>query len=114
MAKYFTIMHGLRGCYMPDGEPYVVMVKTRRELKEAIKSEADMVDSGATIGLSKRAIAQFAAICWRESHKKNPAYLPYCLPTKEPEQTSYSYGIFCSVASRHEFLEHEKQQESFC
>lgn len=55
--RYFTIMHGLRGCYMPDGEPYVVMVKTRRALKEAIRNEADMLDSGSTIGLSKRAIA---------------------------------------------------------
>ena len=111
MAKYFTIMHGLRGCYMPDSDPFVVMVKTRRELKSAIQSEADMLDSGETIGLSKKAIAQFAAECWREAHKAKPAYLPYCLPTKEKGQDSYSYGIFCSVESRRDYLEYLKNAE---
>lgn len=109
MAKYFTIMHGLRGCYMPDSEPYVVMAHTRRELKDAIASEADMVSSGDTIGLSKRAIAAFAAECWREAHKERPAYLPYCLPCKERGQDSYSYGIFCSVATRKEYLESQAE-----
>lgn len=107
MAKYFHISHGLRGCYMPGGEPFVVMCRTRRELKEAIAGEAAMLDSGETVGLSKRAIAAFAAECWREAHKVRPAYLPYCLPTKEPGQTSYYYGIFCSVASRKEYLEQD-------
>ena len=111
MAKYFTIMHGLRGCYMPDGDPSVVMVKTRRELKSIIVDEADMLDSGETLGLSKRAIAQFSAICWREAHKAKPAYLPYCLPTKERGQSSYSYGIFASVASRRDYLDYCKQAE---
>ena len=111
MAKYFTIMHGLRGCYMPDSDPCVIMVKTRRELKAAIQSEADMVDSGETIGLGKKAIAQFAALCWREAHKAKPAYLPYCLATKERGQSSYSYGIFCSVASRRDYLEYLKTAE---
>jgi hypothetical protein len=41
MAKYFTISHGLRGCYMPDGDPYIVMARTRRELKAAIADEAN-------------------------------------------------------------------------
>ncbi len=110
MAKYFTIMHGLRGCYMPDGDPYVVMVETRRELKEAIANEANMVASESTIGLTARAIAALAADCWREAHKAKPAYLPYCLPCKERGQSSYSYGIFCSVSSRAEYLEYEKRE----
>jgi hypothetical protein len=111
MAKYFTIMHGLRGCYMPDSEPSVVMVKTRRELKELIAGEADMLASEETVGLSKRAIASFAATCWREAQKAKPAYLPYCLPCKERGQSSYSYGIFCSVASRGEYLETQNTGE---
>lgn len=112
MAKYFTIMHGLRGCYMPDSDPYIVMAKTRRELKSAIADEADMIDSGETLGLSKKAIAQFAAECWREAHKERPAYLPYCLATKERGQSSYSYGIFCSVANRRDYLDYCKESES--
>jgi hypothetical protein len=111
MAKYFTIMHGLRGCYMPDEKPFVTMCRTRRELKDIINAEATLLDSGETLGLSKRAIAAFAALCWREAHKAKPAYLPYCLPTKEPGQSSYSYGIFCSVATRREYLDYVKQME---
>ena len=111
MAKYFTIMHGLRGCYMPDSDPSVVMVKTRRELKEIIASECDMLATDETIGLSKKAIASFAANCWHEAQKKNPAYLPYCLPCKEKGQSSYSYGLFCSVSSRGDYLEYCKQSE---
>ncbi len=111
MAKYFSVMHGLRGCYMPDGEPFVVMCATRRELKSVIKGEADSLDSGETLGLSKKSIAAFAAVCWREAHKAKPAYLPYCLATKERGQSSYSYGIFVSVASRREYLDSQAQND---
>lgn len=109
MAKYFCIMHGLRGCYMPDSDPSHVMVKTRRELKELIASEADMLATESTLGLSKKAIAAFVAECWREAHKAKPAYLPYCLPMKERGQSSYSYGIFCSVETRGEYLEANRE-----
>lgn len=109
MAKYFTLMHGLRGCYMPDGEPYVIKATTRRELKEAIHYECNMLDSGEMLGFSKRNIAAFAAECWREAHKPKPAYLPHCLPCKEKGQSSYSYGVFVSVASRAEYLESQKE-----
>jgi len=111
MAKYFTIMHGLRGCYMPDGDPWVCMAKTRRELKDAIASECDVASSDATVGLSKRNIAAFAAECWREAHKPKPSYLPYCLPCKERGQSSYSYGVFCSVATRREYLDSQKEAD---
>ena len=97
---------------MADGEPYVVRANSRRELKAAIQEEANMLDSGETLGLSKRAIAAFAAECWREAFKQKPAYLPYCLPTKEKGQVSYSYGIFCSVATRADYVEHCAQQNN--
>lgn len=111
MAKYFHINHGLRGCYMPDGDPQVIMVHTRRELKAAITDEANMLATESTLGLSKRAIATFAAQCRYEAQKKNPAYLPYCLPTKERGQSNYSYGIFCSVASRRDYLEAQRESD---
>jgi hypothetical protein len=111
MAKYFTLMHGLRGCYMPDGEPCVIKAATRRELEEAIFSECDMIDSGATIGLSKRNIAALAAACWREAHKERPAYLPHCLPCREKGESIHSYGVFVSVASRAEYLEANKESD---
>ena len=102
--KYFTITHGLRGCYMPDSDPFAVACATRKELKDIIIGECDMLRGDRTMGFSKRAIAAFAAECWREAHEPKPAYLPYCLPCKERGQDGYSYGVFCSVATRHEFL----------
>lgn len=107
MAKYFHMNHGLRGCYMPDGEPTVLMCKTRRELKEAIANTANMLATETTQGLSKRAIAAFAAECWREAHKEKPAYLPYALAYQERGQIAkYPYGIFVSVANRREYLDY--------
>jgi len=111
MAKYFHIMHGLRGGYMPDGEPWVAMCKTRRELKSAIQGEVDTIATEDTVGFSKRAIASFAAECWRDAQRKRVAPLPYCLPCRErsPDEKigevhSYNYGIFCGVATRDEYL----------
>lgn len=101
--KYFNISHGLRGCYMPD-DSFVIACTTRRELKECIANEATLLDSDSTIGLTKRNIASLAALAWREARKRTPAFLPYCLPCKERGQSSYSYGIFVSVATRHDYL----------
>lgn len=107
MAKYFTISHGLRGCYMPDSDPFVLQCTTRRELKAVIMEHAHTLDSGATQGFSRRAIASFAAACWREAHKQKPAYLPYALPYREPDESHYHNAIFCSVATRRAFLEYQ-------
>jgi len=63
------------------------------------------------VGLSKKNIATFAAECWREAQKKNPAYLPFCLPCKSAEESTYSYGIFASVASRAEYLESQREED---
>ncbi len=111
MTKYFTISHGLRGCYMPDSDPFVAMCKTRKELKSIIESEAGYISTEATQGFSKRAIASFVAECWREAHKAKPASLPYALGYKEPSQKYYSSAIFCSVESRRDYLAYIKRQE---
>jgi hypothetical protein len=63
------------------------------------------------VGLSKKNIATFAAECWREAQKKNPAYLPFCLPCKSGGESTYSYGIFASVASRAEYIESQKEED---
>jgi len=112
MAKYFNISHGLRGCYMPDGDPYYVMVRTRRELKGLIAEHAESL--GDMIGLSKKNIATFAATCWYEAHKEKPDYLPHCLPChdRSVKISKYSYGIFVSVATRREYLDFEKERDS--
>lgn len=114
MAKYFHISAGLRGAYADGAESaFVLMAKTRRELKAAIASEAhDWRDAGY-IGANKRAIASVAADAWREAHKPRPAYLPYCLPlAPEHARDNYSSGVFVAVASRADYLEYVKESEA--
>lgn len=95
---------------MPDSTPYVIQASTRRELKSALEYEALLL--GDMVGLSKRAIATFAAVCWREAREKAPNYLPHCLPCKDERQKEYTYGIFINVATRAEYLECQKDGES--
>jgi len=103
--RYFTIMSGLRGCYMPDSA-YVVACSTRRELKSVIASEASGWADGFTGG-SQRAIAALAANAWREAGKRRPDWLPYCLPlSPNGNRGNASHGIFAGVATRREYLDH--------
>jgi len=100
--RYFHIMTGLRGCYMPDSV-YMIAVKTRREVKAALESEAQSIrDSWA--GCSKRAIAELAAGIWRD--KK--AGLPYCSPYG-PRGKYPPYGLMIGNATRAEWLEYLKE-----
>jgi len=104
MSKYFTISNGLRGCYMPDNCS-VIRVDTRRALKDAIAYDASDMREAYGYGGSKKDVAGFAALCWREAFKKAPSYLPYCLPFgRKPGE--YAFGIFVSVATRSEYLEY--------
>ncbi len=104
---YYNISTGLRGCYMPDNS-YVVYVKTRRELKECIESEASAYRDAGFIGANKRAIAAIAATQWRD--KKN--YLPYCLPLAPSHaRDNYCHGVFVSPATRDEFKAYQKECE---
>ena len=95
---------------MPDGDPGIIMCKTRRELKVAIASEVSMASSDETQGGSKRAIATIAAAAWREAHKANPTYLEFVVPLKERHQSSYSYGVMVSVSTRREYLERNREE----
>lgn len=97
--RYFSISNGLRGCYMPDSA-HVAAFKTRRDLKAHLESEAGYAAEPKRPP-SKRKIAAFAALVWREAQKRNPAYQPYALPLNKAE----SYALFVSVASRSEYLE---------
>lgn len=102
---YFTINSGLRGAYV-DGSPYVVAVKTRRELKQWIAAESDEWKNAGYIGANKKAIAAIAAAQWRD--RKN--YLPYCLPLAPAHAPkNYSFGVFVSPATRADYLEYEKE-----
>lgn len=100
---YFSISTGLRGCYLPDSA-YVVEVKTRRELKNALEWEADSIRDAGFIGCSKRAVAWLAAECWRNRGK---ATLDFVAPYKERSQEGYPYGLFCSASTKEDYTEEE-------
>lgn len=101
---YFTIMQGLRGCYMPDSA-YTIKADTRRALKSALECEArDLRDAGA-IGLSKRAIAWLANAAWK-ARKSNRG--EYVAPYRWQGQDSYPYALFACPSNRAEFVAQEE------
>jgi hypothetical protein len=110
MAKYFNVEAGLRGAYC-DGGNYVVMVTTRRALKDVIAYEANSYRDAGFIGGSKRAVSWLAATAWREAKKANPAFLPYVLPLARDKSSGYAFGVMVSTASRADYLEYCKNAE---
>ena len=91
---------------MPDSS-YPIKAGTRKELREAVKSEAEQANYGGDmIGLSDKAQASFAAWIWSDVVKKRAQYLPYALPYGY-RGNGKPYAIFVVPISRAEFLEHE-------
>jgi hypothetical protein len=104
---YFTISSGLRGAYIDDS-PYVIQVKTRRELKQYIEAEAAEWKNAGYIGTNKKAIATIAAAAWRDRKKSQ---LPYALPlAPEHSPKNYCFGVFVSSATRDEFKEYQENE----
>lgn len=103
---YFTIMQGLRGCYMPDSN-YTIKADTRRELKAALTWEAYSIRDAGAVGLSKKAIAWLANATWKA--RKSGAPYPFVAPYRWKAQDSYPYGLFACPATRAEFLEGQEQ-----
>lgn len=104
--KYFLIQTGLRGGYMPDSS-YPIRCETRRDLREAIKSESAQANYGGDmVGLSDRVQASFAAWIWSDVVKKMAQYLPYALPYGYRRQGK-PYAVFVVPISRAEFLKHD-------
>ena len=108
MAKYFTVMTGLRGCYMPDSVA-VIKCDTRRDLKNAIEWEANDIREAGFVGMNKKMIAAFCAHMWREAQKKKPSVYPDVLPYGTAK--NYHSAIHASVATRREYLEYCKQND---
>jgi hypothetical protein len=104
MAKYFTVMQGLRGCYMPDSVN-VIKCDTRRELKNAIEWEARDIREAGFIGANKKGVAALAAHMWREAKKEKPSFYPNVLPYGT--KGNYHSAIHVSVATRREYLEQQ-------
>lgn len=109
MAKYFQVMIGLRGAYMPDSS-YVIKCDTRRWLKSAIQYEANNIRDAGFVGITKRDIAAFAAHMWREAHKVKPSFYPDVLAYGDSRDNLHS-AIHCSVASRADYLEFVESQQ---
>jgi hypothetical protein len=87
---------------MPDSVS-IIEVKTRKELKQALESEAYYIRDSGAIGMSKKAIAWLSAECWRNRSK---ATLDFVAPYRDSYNTSgYPYGLFCSAASKADYRE---------
>jgi hypothetical protein len=105
MARYFVVMSGLRGCYMPDAS-YCYAVTTRRELRSIIEDEAQNQScDGMFVGLSKRAVSWAAAHAWREYKERRGAILPF---GRRGEGKPYSIEI--APISRREFVEYQQSE----
>jgi hypothetical protein len=105
MARYFTIMQGLRGCYLPDS-CNVIRCDTRRELKSALQWEADSIRDAGFAGMDKRSIAWAAAKAWRDAApggRGAGAILPY-----GNRQLGRPYSVEISPSTRADYLEQEQ------
>lgn len=102
MARYFQIIQGLRGCYMPDSSA-VIRCDTRRELKAALQWEADSIREAGFQGIDKRAVAWAAAKAWRDAAPKSRgagAILPY-----GNRHLGRPYSVEVSPSNRADYLE---------
>jgi hypothetical protein len=104
--KTFCISHGLRGCYMPDGEPWELTASSLSEMIDALADECDMYsDGGETMCYDRDHVMVVVEAAWEEAHKERPAYLPYCIPMAnipydaeyDPDDLDYAFGVFISV-----------------
>jgi hypothetical protein len=110
MTKYFTIMTGLRGCYMPDN-CYTVRADTRRELKAVLEYEYTFqVDNAEAFG-NRKDIARVAAVAWREAKKATPTIYDFVIPYGNDRVGDRPYGIFCAVSTRSDYLASQANQE---
>lgn len=95
--KYFIIMQGLRGCYMPDNVGYLAFA-TRRGLKEYLLTHHVREEM---FGITERDCAWAAAKLWRGT----AAILPY----GSERRGGRPFILELSVTTRKDFLEREKE-----
>lgn len=99
--RYFTIMCGLAGCYLPDNA-YTVAVATRRDLSAALSWErASLVDAGF-IGASKANFTSLAAAAWRDGRSVLPLAPAHA-------RRNYCHAIEVTRVSRAEYLEAQRE-----
>lgn len=103
--KYFQIMNGLRGCYMPD-DSYQICISTRRELKSVLNSEFESaIDAGYIYGLSQKILAQSAAYIW--SGKAKNIY-GLTIPYRAAYEKAYHNAFTICEITKTEFKESEE------
>lgn len=108
--RYFTIMTGLRGCYMPD-DVFAVAVNTRRQLKSILLEQRDFAtDHERTIAemrrdgdhyATDREVASVAAALWRRKPTDRDAHLSTVIPYGRDA----AFGIQVNPIMRSEYLE---------
>lgn len=103
MSRYFGIITGLRGGYMPDSN-HIHRVDSRRQLKDIIANEARMQAGDALVtGLSQRMIAWATAHAWAKGSMG--AIMPWGYRGQ-----GKPYLIEIYISSRKDWLEQENTQ----
>lgn len=100
---YFTIMAELRGCYADNDSAFTIKADTRRELKQALESEARYLRDAGAVGLPKRDVAWLAAAAWKA--RKKPSVFPFVVPFRHAHQSGRPMGLFAYVSTRADWLE---------
>ena len=107
MARYFTIMAELRGCYSDNDSAFVLRAETRRELKAALEGEAAHLRDAGAIGLNKRAIANLAARAWPRNGR---GHLADVAPYRFAYQSGFPMGLMVYPATRGDWREWNEKE----
>lgn len=112
MARYFTIMAELRGCYSDNDSAFILRAETRRELKAALASEAAQLRDAGAVGLNKRAIANLAARAWKRPRPPRTGHLADVAPYRFAYQSGWPMGLMVYQSDRAEYLAQSNEWES--
>lgn len=114
--RYYNIMTGLRGCYMPD-DSFAVAVTTRRELKSVLLEQRDFtrghehsvaeMRADGDHYASDRDVASVAAALWRRKPTDRDSYLSTVIPYGRDA----SCGIQVNPIARAEYLKMQNRDD---
>lgn len=79
---YFTLSHGLRGCYLPDSHGGAYMITRRKELADAIRSELEFhTDSPQQARRAFRDVG--IKRLWSQAKRHGTSSIHFTIPTSE-------------------------------
>lgn len=119
---YFTMLRGLRGCYMPDAS-CTAAVRSYAEFKRHLEFECDTFEMlWNTNDENEQSPELIEAICqeaWR--HVQKPGYLGLCIAIgadydheSDTTRANESYGITVHSATRGDYVDYRRAMRDDC